>query len=166
MGWFTFTTGITPLAEYSSNQTIVAATKHVLVDASSGDVTITLEAATSGAIHTIKKIDNSNHKVIVDGNGNETIDGELTVELNLQYQYVTLVSDGTEWFIIGGEYVKMEDTLNSLLSEQEDSNALMQKLVILMGKLEKHWAEERETEYEALDIQEDIEDEFKKVITE
>lgn len=118
MGWFNFTT-ITPSAEYDSNQTLASSTRYAMIDCSNTSVTITLGAASSNkrTIHTIKKIDSSGNSVTIDANGSEKIDGELTVELKLQYSYITIICDGTEWFIIGGEYVKMEDLLKRLLNE-------------------------------------------------
>ncbi len=113
MGLYDFTTGITASAEYTTNKTLSPSTQFVWVNALVGNVIITLPAAADNirTLYTIKKIDSSGHSVTIDANGNETIDGEQTIVLNLQYAYVTIISDGDEWFIIGGEYVKMEDIL-------------------------------------------------------
>ena len=102
----------------------------VMVDASSGAIKITLPASAShtNRIYTIKKIDSSSNKVTIDANSAETIDGELTVVLNLQYSYVTIVCDGDEWFIIGGEYVKMEDLVQKQIDKQGDTNKLLERL--------------------------------------
>jgi len=129
MGWYDFTTGITASAEYTVNQTLSSSTQFVYVDATSGNVIITLGAATDNerTVHTIKKIDSSGHTVTIDPDGSETIDGEQEIELNLQYSYITIVCDGTEWWIIGGEYVKMED----ILREQKD---LLERL-LSFGKI-------------------------------
>jgi hypothetical protein len=74
----------------------------VIVDASSGNKTITLPAAVScnGRIYTIKKTDASGNTVTIDANGAETIDGALTRDLLSQYQYITTVSDGVNWMVI------------------------------------------------------------------
>jgi len=74
----------------------------VLVDASSGAVTITLPAAADfvGQLIHIKKTDATTLAVIIDGNASETIDGSLNQTITTQYVSVTLVSDGTEWYII------------------------------------------------------------------
>jgi hypothetical protein len=37
--------------------------------------------------------------VTVDGNASETIDGALTYALAVQYQSITIISDGTNWHI-------------------------------------------------------------------
>ena len=70
-------------------------------DASGGAITITLPAASTwtGQIIEIIKIDSSND-VDIDGNGIETIDGDLTQKLKKQYEEVTLYSNGTEIYII------------------------------------------------------------------
>lgn len=83
-----------------------------------GNTKITLPVATSHAnrVYTIKNIHGSG-TVTIDAYGPENIDGETTVTLNLQYSYVTIVCDGTEWFIIGGQNVKMEDLLRQILDE-------------------------------------------------
>lgn len=71
-----------------------------LCDATSGAFTITLPPAAqipNRIIH-IKKVDAVNN-VTVDGNGSETIDGALTETLSTQYEVLTVVSDGSNWFI-------------------------------------------------------------------
>jgi len=89
-------------------------------DATTGPIKVSLEAAVSRADkwYWIKKIDSSDNKVTIDPYGTETIDGLKTIELTLQYQYVMIHTDGTEWFILGGEYVKMEEILERLLGLQ------------------------------------------------
>jgi len=92
----------------------------ILVDASDNDITITLPAASAnpGRYYYIKKIDSSGNKVTIKGDtATETIDGEDDIDINLQYAYVAVLCDGTEWWIIGGEYVKMEDLLRRILDE-------------------------------------------------
>jgi len=130
--------GLTILAQdidFTVEEVVVATTltaNHFLVKVNaSGNTTITLPAATSHTdrVYTIINI-HSAGTVTIDANGTETIDGEETILLNLQYQYVTIVCDGDEWFIIGGEYVKMEDILNKLLTEQKEQIKLLEKLVL------------------------------------
>ena len=71
-------------------------------DATSGAFTITLFTAVgnSGAKIYIKKIDSSANAITVDADGSETIDDVLTQILTSQYDAITLVSDGTEWWIV------------------------------------------------------------------
>ena len=48
----------------------------------------------------IKKIDISANAITVDGNGSETIDDGATAIITTQYECITVVSDGTEWWIV------------------------------------------------------------------
>ena len=123
--------------EYASAQTLTANNYLVLVNASSGDITVTLPAAAShtNRIYTIKKIDSSEHTVTIDANSNEKIDGEETIDLNLQYQYITIACDGDEWFIIGGEYVKMEDILRETKEVQENLLEVLKFIMVCLSKM-------------------------------
>jgi hypothetical protein len=79
-----------------------AANDVVLYDATGGASTVNLPAAASNtnAQITVKKVDASVNSVTIDGNLAETIDGALTQVLNAQYESITVVSDGSNWFII------------------------------------------------------------------
>lgn len=91
------------ISEVNSNTTLDNEDYTILVEASSGVVTITLPPAANhtNRIYNIKKIDNSINSVTIDGNASETIDGATTVNLTIQYESITLQCDGTEWWIIG-----------------------------------------------------------------
>ncbi len=68
----------------------------ILVNASSGNVTITLPgSATTGMKITIKKIDNSSNTVSVG-----TVDG-TTKTWNVQWQGYIVQYDGTNWYVVG-----------------------------------------------------------------
>lgn len=86
----------------STTYTVTATDRYLLVDddAAGAAVTITLPTTTStlGRRLTIKKI-GTTAAVTVDGNGSETIDEELTVDILFQYDAMQIVSDGTEWWI-------------------------------------------------------------------
>lgn len=86
----------------SANYTVVESDrdKVILVDATSGVITISLLAAATagnGFRIVVKKIDNSSNAVIVDGNGSETIDGATTSSMSTQYDSINLISNGTNW---------------------------------------------------------------------
>ncbi len=88
----------------TSNYPAVAADrdKLILVDATSGTVTITLLAAATagdGFQIAVKKTDSSGNTVIVDANSTETIDGNLTVTLSNQNEVVVLTSNGSNWYV-------------------------------------------------------------------
>lgn len=74
----------------------------VLVDASSGNRTITLPSASASArmIYVIKKVDVSANTVTIDANSSETIDGATTQVLSTQYASYTIQCDGTSWYIL------------------------------------------------------------------
>jgi len=71
----------------------------VLADASGGAITITLHAPQANAIVNVKKIDSSTNPVTIDGAG-ANIDGEASIQITTQYESYTLISDGTNWWII------------------------------------------------------------------
>jgi len=78
----------------------VAATDEViLADATGGAFDVDLPAPVSGRRLDIKKIDASVNAVTVDGNG-ALIDGGATWPLAAQWDSVTVVSDGTDWFVV------------------------------------------------------------------
>lgn len=74
-----------------------------LCDATDGNIIINLPACADvefiPPIH-IKKIDASANTVTINPDGTETIDGELTMIINTQWDSVMLVNDGDNWFII------------------------------------------------------------------
>ena len=71
-----------------------------------GNVTVNLPTAASafdnglGRIYHIKKIDADADTVTVDGNGSETIDGGTTAVLTIQFESITIQSDGSNWHIL------------------------------------------------------------------
>lgn len=72
----------------------------ILVDASGGDVTITLPSPTGiTSPIDIKKIDSSTNQVIIDGDG-ANIDGASTREIDCQYVSISVVTNATNWFIV------------------------------------------------------------------
>lgn len=74
----------------------------ILCDATSGNITITLPAVSglSGKVFYIKKINSNANSVTIDGNSSETIDGDLTQIITVQYDSVTIVCNGTAWYVV------------------------------------------------------------------
>ena len=67
----------------------------------SGDVTITLPAASSDAQVAIKIAGAANGKIVtVDGNSSQTIDGATTKTMDSDYESMHLISDGSNWWRI------------------------------------------------------------------
>ncbi|MES2140473.1 MAG: hypothetical protein V4511_12265 [Bacteroidota bacterium] len=88
----------TAFSSKSSAYTLTAVDDIVSV---TGTTTITLPTAVgiAGRKYTIKNIDAAT-TVTVSASGAETIDGAPTKALALQYQYLTLLSDGANWLIV------------------------------------------------------------------
>lgn len=74
----------------------------LICDATAGSITITLPPAAlvPGRIYAFKRINSGANAVIVDGYAAETIDGNLTHTLTPQWNGVTIMSNGTAWFIL------------------------------------------------------------------
>lgn len=93
----------------STNYGLLLTDDIVLVDTTSADVTINLMLASlawnitdeQGYVFTIKKIDSSTNKVILNTAGGDLIDGEPSIELiGIDRPYVHFVSDGSNWWTI------------------------------------------------------------------
>ena len=74
----------------------------LLCNSTAGAVTITLPPAAlvPGRIYVFKRVNAGANNVVVDGYGAETIDGAATYTLSSQWAGVTVMSNGTAWFII------------------------------------------------------------------
>ena len=74
----------------------------ILSDPTLGDVTITLPRAAdhAGKIVKVKKSVAHANKVILDAHDTETIDGELTISLESDFAGVSLICNGTAWFVM------------------------------------------------------------------
>ena len=72
-----------------------------LVGTASGDVTVSLPAAATCAnmVLSFKKLVAANN-MILDPDGSETIDGATTKTFSDRWSWVTIISNGTNWFII------------------------------------------------------------------
>ena len=95
----------TPTLAFStktSNYTITGSDDVIAADASGGVVTITLPTAVgiSGRKFGVKRINSGNNNVTIATTGGQTIDGDTTQVLVLQYTSIDLVSDGANWNIV------------------------------------------------------------------
>ncbi len=79
-----------------------AAITLVRVDATTGDITITLFTAVGnkGKQVWVKKVDSSANNRITDADGTETMDGDLTRTDNAQYFVEKYMSNGTNWDVV------------------------------------------------------------------
>ena len=91
----------TAVISVNNNVTLTDAHSLVLLNPGGTDKTVSLPTAVgiTGRIYTIKKIDNGTKNVSVVGKNSETIDGAASVILSLQWKYVTIQSDGSNWMI-------------------------------------------------------------------
>lgn len=82
--------------------TAMASDYTLLCDASAAPLVITLPMASSGTrILNIKKIDASANAVTIDGDGSEQIEGSSTASVFVQYENITIHSDGaSNWYIL------------------------------------------------------------------
>lgn len=70
-----------------------------LVTGGAGGLTVTLPSAATGKIVVVKKVDSGAGAVTVSA-GSATVDGTASKVLYYQYESLTFVSDGTNWFIV------------------------------------------------------------------
>lgn len=105
--------GIAPLGLVSAlvvktgNYTLGANDSVVLGNASGGAFTFTLPTAAglaTGRVYTLKKTDSSANAIAIATTSSQTIDGAASLALSLsrQWQYVQVVSDGSNWQVIDG----------------------------------------------------------------
>lgn len=73
----------------------------VLATAGAGGFTVTLPAPALDIMVLVKKVDSGAGTVTVSQHASETIDGNSSLSLILQYDHCWLVSDGTNWFDVG-----------------------------------------------------------------
>ncbi|HMH70161.1 MAG TPA: hypothetical protein VK502_02085 [Candidatus Saccharimonadales bacterium] len=86
----------------TSNYTIAGTDVVIFANAASGNVTITLPTASanSGYRFYVKRIDGSANSCTIARSGGDTLDGQTSVSLDLQYTSLTVISDGSTWYII------------------------------------------------------------------
>ena len=103
----------------------------ILVDASSSEVEISLPDidTSTNKCYTIKKTDSSSNSVVITPDGSDTIDGESSISLTLQYQYVTIICEGTAWFIIGGLNMKLDEIMKSVETLLEQNKKLLKAIL-------------------------------------
>ena len=91
-----------PIVAKSGAYTIIIDDEVIIADASGASFAITLPTAVGipGKTYWIKKIDATANTVTVDADGTETIDDGLTAIIGTQYEAITVVSDGAEWWVI------------------------------------------------------------------
>lgn len=89
---------LTPVTTQTANYIMAVTDEVVLVDATSGPLQVTLAAAVAGRRATVKKVDATANVVTVQPAAG-LIDGAAAVNLPAQWDSVSVVSDGTNWFV-------------------------------------------------------------------
>lgn len=86
----------------TTNYTVGSSDTVVFANATSGNVTITIPAASglAGYRFYIKRVDGSGNTVTVQRSGSDTIDGMTSFTLDQQYTAFAVVSNGSNWFIL------------------------------------------------------------------
>lgn len=94
--------GPVAISTKTGNYSLMLTDNVIIVDATSGAVTISLplSASATGHIFYVKKKDPTANAVIIQANGSELIDGSNTLTTTTQYESFTLVTDGTQWWVI------------------------------------------------------------------
>lgn len=90
------------IVSVSTSGAVVHSTLY-LCTTTGGSITLSLPAAATCALKTIsfKRLTGGSNSLILDPSGAEQIDGSGTLNLTIQYEWCTLVSDGTRWHQIG-----------------------------------------------------------------
>jgi hypothetical protein len=80
---------------------VVSGDYFLICDATAGAITLTLPPAAlvAGRIYVFKRINAGANTVTVDAYASETIDGAATHVLSPQWNSITIISNGTAWFI-------------------------------------------------------------------
>lgn len=93
--------GTDAIVTITGNTTLDDTHKVVLCDASGGGFTVTLPPAAShsGRIYHIVKIDTTGNVVTIDGNGSETINNQLTLEMSTFPISRSPQSDASNWWV-------------------------------------------------------------------
>ena len=86
----------------TTSYTVSTSDAVVFANASSGNVTITLPLAASstGYRFYIKRVDNSANTCTIACSGSDTLDGQSSLAVSVQYTSLTVVTDGNAWYII------------------------------------------------------------------
>ncbi len=92
----------TALVLKTSSYSISATDCVILADSTSGALTLTLPTSVgvSGRQYTIKRLNGGSNAITLATTGSQSIDGNGSVVLTAQYERVTVISDGANWYII------------------------------------------------------------------
>jgi hypothetical protein len=90
-----------PVTNTTTDLTLTESHSIITANTTSGTITITLPAATDADNRTYTLIKtNASNSLIIDGDGAETINGNVDLTYTNLYSRVTIISDGTSWYIL------------------------------------------------------------------
>jgi hypothetical protein len=94
--------GVVSTVAKTTTYTAVQGDEVILCSTAGGSWVLTLPAAASntGMVLTAKKTTSDTNTLTIDGNASETIDGSTTFVITAQYESVTIVCDGSNWYAI------------------------------------------------------------------
>jgi hypothetical protein len=101
--WESIGLQVYPIVTKTNNYTVTTSDYTILCDATSNDITIGLPDASAnvGKVYHIKRMDASTtYDVTIDAYSTQTIDGELTLDISVQYEAITIQAISTGWVII------------------------------------------------------------------
>lgn len=88
--------------KFLATTTVVGGGAIFICDATAGNFTVTLPDAELYSERTLTfKLISATNAVTIEAEVGQTIDGSGSVGLSTQYDFVTVVSDGSDWHIIG-----------------------------------------------------------------
>lgn len=93
--------GASAQATKTANYTVTTDDYFLWGDCSGGNITFALPTAVGndGKAYVFKKIDSTSNTVTLDPDGTETIDGELTLIIENQWDSFSIASNGANWYI-------------------------------------------------------------------
>lgn len=96
------TTVIMNITEVSTSYNVLSTDYTIMATASSVNLSMNLPPAwiATGQIFQIKKMDSTEYAIVVHGAAGATIDGEITYDLLIQYEAVTVQSTGLNWIVL------------------------------------------------------------------
>jgi len=86
----------------TTNYSPVITDSIIKVDATTGAKSINLPPASEvpEKVFTIKKIDSSENAVTINGDDDETIDGQASITFDVQWEWYNVASDGLNWILV------------------------------------------------------------------
>jgi hypothetical protein len=145
--WQPVSGATTSVANKTGAYTALTSDDVLTADASGGAFTITLYTCSgnSGKKLIIKKTDSSYNIVTVDGNGSETIDGDLNKKLTWTQEFIEIVCDGTDWHVVARSWDKQAYSFSASWNGRStltfaDDDAWLEKISVDTVRIRWFWS--------------------------